>query len=217
MTQQLNLLNPALLRTHRPLGARHLAFALGASVLLCTGYSVFVYQRGLDILVKSEQLRGQLKAETAKMGALAATLKAPDKTSPAQQKVLDTERQANTLTAVFNVLNKSEFGFTGGYAAHYRAFAQSNLPGVWLTEIDLFDSGKSLRLKGKTISAELLPSYLQRLQKEPTLQGLTFTEFQIRHEDTDQKMGTTHNILAFDLSSGEGHIVVLPASTETKK
>ncbi|HEX6828746.1 MAG TPA: PilN domain-containing protein, partial [Burkholderiales bacterium] len=66
-----------------------------------------------------------------------------------------------------------------GPAEHMRAFARQSMGGVWLTGFSLAPAGNGLALRGRALSADLVPAYLGRLNREPVLQGGQFAALEI--------------------------------------
>lgn len=55
---------------------------------------------------------------------------------------------------------------------------------LWLTRIHLADAGARLGLGGRSLEADAVPVYLQRLSNEPALLGRSFSRFEIGRGET---------------------------------
>jgi hypothetical protein len=55
-----------------------------------------------------------------------------------------------------------------------RVFSRQTLQGVWLTGFDITAGGDELTIAGRALSADLVPAYLQRLNREAAIQGRQF-------------------------------------------
>ena len=80
-----------------------------------------------------------------------------------------------------------------------RALGELHPDGLWLTAIELGDSGRRLALEGRALEASLFPEYLERLQQSERLDDVSLTDIVIRTEPGDEWPG-----VAFRVSSGQG-------------
>lgn len=58
-----------------------------------------------------------------------------------------------------------------GYSDYMIAFARQHLPDLWLTNVGIVNRGDQIVIEGKTLNAQSIPEYLQRLSTEPVLAG----------------------------------------------
>ena len=66
---------------------------------------------------------------------------------------------------------------------------------LWLTRIHVGEGGQALGLAGRALEASVVPGYLERLGREPALQGREFTHFRIDQPTEDAPA------LAFELAT----------------
>lgn len=105
-------------------------------------------------------------------------------------------RRQRLLERVEGLTNSNHSGFSGRMAALAR-----QIPGdLWLTSVTLESAPASLKLEGRTRTAELVPGYLEHLGDEPVFAGETFRDFRLnRPEETEDarwiefRMATEHN------------------------
>lgn len=84
-------------------------------------------------------------------------------------------------------------------AVPMRALGELHPDGLWLTAIELGDSGRRLVLEGRALQASLFPEYLERLQRSERLDDVSLTDIAIRAETGDGWPG-----IAFRVSSDDG-------------
>lgn len=174
MSAQINLFNPALGKQKLAFSALEMSQMLGIvllGVLAITWYLNFqASQLESQVAVSQEQFKlaqGQLSRVTA------------DYAPRSKNKQLETdiaalEIQVRALEKVADLLKRGDFGNARGYSAYLTAFARQSQEGLWLTNVGVSASGKELSLSGRTLQADLVPKYVQRLAAEPVLRGKSF-------------------------------------------
>jgi hypothetical protein len=75
-------------------------------------------------------------------------------------------------------LKGGAFGNQQGYAEYLRAFSRQSLSGLWLTGFSIAGGGE-LEIRGRVLSPDLLPSYIQRLNREEVLAGRSFARLEM--------------------------------------
>jgi hypothetical protein len=89
-------------------------------------------------------------------------------------------------------LKGGAFGNQRGFAEYLRAFSRQSLSGLWLTGFSISGSGE-LEIRGRVLSPDLVPSYIQRLNREEVLAGRSFARLEMSRPkpaaDTDKAAG----------------------------
>ena len=131
MSQQINLLNPALIKQKDLLNTNIIAMTLGLLLLVMVAYYGFA-QRQLSLLtIQSSQVAEQLTLTQAQLKQ-AATLHAPHELNKAlQDQIVQLEQKEKVQQQVLQTVNLSSATPDKGYAALMRVFAKQNLEGVW--------------------------------------------------------------------------------------
>jgi len=83
-------------------------------------------------------------------------------------------------TELVETLKSGVLGNTHGYSEYMRAFARQVLQGLWLTGFKVSGDATQVSLNGGVINPELLPVYIQHLNKETVMQGKTFSALQMK-------------------------------------
>jgi len=170
MSQNINLLGPAFRKPRRLLTLALVAQCLGITLAALFGYHYYLQQQlsGLDAeLAAAEKL---LRTQ----GGFVTKLK--DKpVPPVTEAQLDAE--IGQLETEFKLAGESieafrggAFGTQQGFAEYLRAFSRQSIGGLWLTAFNIGGSGE-LEIRGRALSPDLLPSYIQRLNRERVLAG----------------------------------------------
>lgn len=98
---------------------------------------------------------------------------------------------------ISRILSGRSFGNSQGFSSYLEAFARGHVQGTWLTSINIKQGGALLGLKGKTLSSELVPVYIQKLAEEKSLDGAEFNVMELARVDTEE--GTSE--LNFSIST----------------
>ena len=177
MSQNINLLTPAFLKPRRLLTLALVAQCLGITLAALFGYHYYLQQQvsGLaaELAVAEKLLRTQ--------GGFVDKLKNKP-VPPVTEAQLDAE--IAQLEAEFKLASESVEAFKGGafgsqqgFAEYLRAFSRQSIGGLWLTGFNI--GGGELEIRGRVLSPELLPSYIQRLNQERVLAGRSFARLEM--------------------------------------
>jgi hypothetical protein len=206
MSQQINLFNSAFRKQREWFSALMLAQALAALVLVMVG--VYGYQYRQVMLLEKQVQTGaaSLSQEQARLVKVAAEHAPRQKSAALEMQAQEKEQQLKGEEAVLEVLQGGSLGNTQGYSGYMRAFARQTVNGLWLTEFAIKGAGREMLLGGRTLRPELVPAYVQRLNREPATQGRDFAALEMQRpkaepasQDKPQKVP---NYLEFRLHSG---------------
>ncbi len=179
MSQQINLFNPAFQKLRQVFTAttmlRALALlALGALVLM------MVAQRRVAALEREAAYGATVLAQ--KKARLASVLVefAPRKKSPElDARIAEAEADLASLQEVSNVIQRGDLGNTAGYAQYFKALARQSTGDLWLTGVSIVGAGQRIGLTGRALEANVVPAYINRLTREPVMQGKSFASLNI--------------------------------------
>lgn len=178
MSQNINLFGPAF-RKPRPV----LTLALVAQLLCITLTALFGYHYYLK-----QQVDG-LAAELAAVekllrtqGGFVDTLK-PKPVPHVSEAELDAEiaqleTELKQAGESIEAMKGGAFGSQQGFAEYLRAFSRQSIGGLWLTGFSIGGGGE-LEIHGRVLSADLLPSYIQRLNREKVLAGRNIARLEL--------------------------------------
>jgi hypothetical protein len=170
MSQNINLFSPALRKPRQLLTLAVVAQCLGITLAACFAFNYYLQQQ---LSAATAELAAAQKLLDTQMN-FAQTLK-PKAVPPVTEVQLDAE--IRRLEAEFNLALKSIEALKGGalgneqgFAEYLRAFSRQAVGGLWLTGFSIGSSGE-LEIRGRTLSPDLLPSFIQRLNRERVLAG----------------------------------------------
>ena len=192
MSQNINLLGPAFRKQRQLLTLVTVAQCLGVVLFALLGYHFYLQQQvsGLatEMRTAEEMLRSH-QGNVDKLKGRSAALK-PDAVLDAEIGRLENELKIGRDAMA--ALKGGAFGNQRGFAEYLRAFSRQSLSGLWLTGFSISGSGE-LEIRGRVLSPDLVPSYIQRLNREAVLAGRSFARLEMSRPkpaaDTDKAAG----------------------------
>lgn len=180
MSQQINLFNPALREQREHVSSRNLGLTVAGVLVLLVALTVFSGWRTDRLNAEAQALDTQLKTEQTRLASVArqvAELK-PD------AKIATELARAESLLAarkeVVSELHNGVIGKTEGYSENMRALARQSVTGLWLTGFAISGGGNETEINGRTLTAELVPAYIRRLNAEKVFNGRGFAALDMK-------------------------------------
>jgi len=180
MSQQINLFNPIFLKQKKYFSV---ATMLQALLLIVIGSALFYAFAWYQVQALSKQTQEMTKRYEAEQKRL---VNYANEFSPqrAQQQLQDelkaVEAQAKAQQELLDTLRSGAIGNTQGYSEYLRAFARQSVKGLWLTGFNIDGDGTQMSLRGAVVNPQLLPEYIQRMNREPVMRGKSFASLQMK-------------------------------------
>jgi Fimbrial assembly protein (PilN) len=172
MSQQINLVNPLLLKKRYAFGVREMALGLGLILAGSLAWAGFMFYRadGLEKLAAQQEKR-QTDAQQALDRLSAAATRPVSPLLVERVKVTQAEvaQREALLTSISGTIEKTSTGFS----SRLRGLALGSTEGVWLNGFTL--SPDYVALKGSALNAELLTRYMDRLGNQAAFSGMKFS------------------------------------------
>lgn len=200
MSQEINLINPALRPKRDWLDARTVAIAAGASLVLMGllfGYARMSASTAVSsqIAINASLTAIQQEVQAAQM-ALAARV--PD---PALEKeITDLTAAVQQRGEVLQLAESLAATSSGGVAEVMRGFSRQRVEGVWLTGFSVGPAGFDIR--GRLLDPAMLPPYIRKLNAEPAFRGRSFAALDMQGilpQPANPTAGTTPVAVAMPL------------------
>ncbi len=202
MSQQINLYNPAFehKRDLLSLSGAATAWGLAAAVVIVVMLAMSMRTSNLERdLLEASEARDAAQSE---MNRLAGQLAARKSDVGLAAEVVQLEAEVSSREEVMSKLQDGIIGDTDGFSEHLSAFARQSFSGLWLTGLKVAGAGQYVVLEGRAVSPELVPGYLQRLNREDVMQGHAFAELEMRRPDSKGKTdGADARYIEFRLST----------------
>lgn len=183
MKQQVNLYQPIFRKQRIVFSAQTmLSVALGFLVLL-VAYAVLINWRVTNL---EAELQRQLRAEQRSVSQLGDLRESLPPAEPSAELVAEVERleqrHAGLRQSVEMLRTRIPESRTR-LRPHLEALARRHPDGLWLTHLEMADSGRLLQMQGRALSAGLVPAYIDALSREPAVSGLSFRQVRISAGD----------------------------------
>jgi hypothetical protein len=178
MSQNINLFTPALRKPRQQLTLAVVVQCLSVTLVALFGYNYYLQQQVRTVVA---ELAAAQKLFDAQIN-LTKTLK-PKGVPPVTEANLDAEisgleAEFKLTLASIEALKGGAFGNEQGFAEYLRAFSRQWISGLWLTSFNIGGGGE-LELRGRTLSPDLLPTFIQRLNRERVLAGRTIARLEM--------------------------------------
>jgi hypothetical protein len=179
VSQQINLYNPIFLKQEKHFSARTMVQALGVIALgLIALYAYgFIQTRAGERT--AQQYREQVAAQREQLLKLGAQLSSQGQSKTLQAEIARLDAEIKSSQVTLDALGTTELGNTAGFSDFLAAFGRQALAGVWLTGINIGESGNELVVHGRALRPELVPAYLRALNREPMMRGRRVTEMKL--------------------------------------
>ena len=203
MSQQINLVNPLLLKRRYAFGLREMVLGLALIMAGALAWAGHLYYRANALEKQAVQAEARQAAAQQELDRLNA-----DATRPASALLAERLKAAREQVAQREALLASMGGIiestSAGFSPRLRALALGSMEGVWLNGFTL--SPGFVALKGSALNAGLLTTYMDRLGKQPAFAGMKFSGMdaaQAQSAATDQAVAAgQQDHIDFALYSG---------------
>lgn len=203
MSQQINLFNPIFMKQKKYFSLLAMAQALALIVLgALLFYAYAWYQVGQ--MDKQYQLNArQFEADQARFAALTSEFSPQQSNQALQDQISQLEAKLGDEMVVVEMLKSGVIGNTSGYSQYMSAFARQVVSGLWLTGFKVSGDATQITLEGAVTDGKLLPDYIQRLSKEASMQGKSFSNLQMQQvaPDKDSKLPHAARYVTFTLQA----------------
>jgi hypothetical protein len=179
MSQQINLFNPAFQPQKHVLSSAQLALA-AAVVVVGIGAVALVGNMGTAEL-QQQASAGALALEQrqARLASVNTEFAPRQKDPTIDGQIVDADRRLTAMRHISGALARGELGDTNGFAGVFKALARQHMQGLWLTGVTVGASGAQIGIRGRAVDPAMVPGYLNRLTREPLMQGKSFASLQI--------------------------------------
>jgi len=196
MAGQINLFDPALLRKRDWLALVNVVM-LALLLMLAVAAAALLVRHDLPSL--SAQVatnEAQLKAMREQVVVLGQRV-ANRKPDPLiESELVGTRQLLAARNEILNTLRQGTDPGAGSFADYLRGFARQSVAGLWLTGIAVDAGSDGMEIRGRTVDPALLPEYIARLNKEPTLQGRAFAALKLSEGKVEAPSGGTATLSA---------------------
>ena len=177
MSQNINLLNPAFRKQRQLLSVATVAQCLVVTLVALGGYHYYLGQQVKGLAEEARTADGLLKSQRGYLER-AKGKSAVQGDTQLDAEISRLESELKIARESVNALKGGALGNQQGFAEYLRAFSRQSVNGLWLTGFTIGGSGE-LEIRGRALSPDLVPSYIQRLNKEQVLAGRSFARLEM--------------------------------------
>lgn len=179
MSQQINLFDPRFRRQKPHFSAATLGLAVLAVAALCGVIrELYAHQnRSLEATLAQTDARvAQLREHSLR---LAQEISSQGRSSALADELARLEAQLRLGRGLLGDLQGGASANVEGFSPYLAALARQTMHGVWLTGVEVGSGSGELVLKGRVLESELVPAYIQRLNREPLFKGRAVRELRL--------------------------------------
>ena len=170
MSQNINLFNPAFRKPRRLLTLAVVVQCLGITLAALFGYHYYLEQQLSGLAAELAATQKLLRAQGDFVDKLKAKPIPQVTEAQLDAEIGQFEAELRLADESIAALKGGVFGSQLGFAEYLRAFSRQSIGGLWLTGFSIGGRG-ALEIRGRALSPDLLPSYIQRLNRERVLAG----------------------------------------------
>jgi len=178
MSQNINLFNPAQRKQRQTLTLATVAQFLGITLVALFGYQYYLQQQVNGLNAELQSAESLLRSQRGYVEKLKGKPAGPKADAQLEADIARFETELKLARDSMVALKSGAFGNQQGFAEYLRAFSRQSVNGLWLTGFTIAGSGE-LEIRGRVLSPDLVPSYIQRLNKERVLAGRSFARLEM--------------------------------------
>jgi MSHA biogenesis protein MshI len=175
--QNLNLNDTSLRAKREWLTPANALATVGACAVAVAGAGGWVRHEAAQLRQPANATTSALEAAQADLTKLTQRLAETKPDARLQTELRLAQAMVTQRQAALDLLQAGNLGNETGHANALSAFARQSIQGLWLTGVVL--DHRHVALRGRAMSAELIPGYINRLNHEATLQGRAFRALHI--------------------------------------
>jgi len=179
VSQQINLVNIALIKQKPFLTLNSMATMLVAMAFILLGYYTYLQKEVSALSLQREQMANDLIKVQNELKSLALLHAPHDKDTSLEKQITQLEQKVKVQQQILTILSHSTNTPDNSYAALMRAFARQRVEGLWLTGFSVDSQTDTLSIQGRALQGDLVPQYINRLSNEHALKGKLFSGLNI--------------------------------------
>jgi Tfp pilus assembly protein PilN len=180
MSQQINLINPALIKQKDFLTTLNITLVYAALALSLLGWYAYTAQQMTTLKMSRDQLANELQQVQTVLAEMTAARapKAPNQTLITELQTLEEKHQVQMQ--ILQAMQQGRPSQDKGLASYMLGLARQSTDGLWLTGFSIDQTHHTVSLKGRSMDAAVLPDYIRKLGREAVFSGQTFGGLRIQ-------------------------------------
>ena len=215
MSQNINLFGSHLRKQRPVISINMLVGCLAVTLLALAAYQAFLLQEAKGLAEELASARSLLKVQRGYVDKLQGESVARKGDSQLDAETARLENELKQARESMDALKGGVIGTQEGFAEYLRAFSRQSLNGLWLTGLTI--GGGEIEIRGRAASPDLVPGYIQRLNREKVLAGRSFARLEMtqprepekdagkdKDKDKEKEAKRLPRYLDFSLATAEG-------------
>lgn len=179
MSQQINLFNPIFLKQEKYFSAKTMVESLVLILVALCAFYVYAYNEVKSFEDVASDAAHQLADTRDRFISLGGALSPQRRSKLLEAQVARAEGDLRGKQALLASLRAAATDRARGYSQYFAAFARRTLPGVWLTGFSVGEGGDQLDVRGRVLHPDLVPAYIQALNKEAVMRGRSVSRLKL--------------------------------------
>ena len=213
--QQINLLNPALIKKSDFFNPNNIAILLGVLVIGLFGYAWMEHHTLSQLQQSKEQLAKQISNSEKQLIEMRDIQAKKNDVSAQLKQIQALEQKIAFHQQTINAIGLNKMAQTQSYAEILKAFSRQSFDGLWITGLSIDQNTEVLSIKGRTVDANLLPKFIANLRGEPALKGKTFTDLTMESNKQSNQQSNAQEKNQTQKNDGKNIVSVTPANALT--
>jgi len=216
MSQQINLLNPALIRKRDFLNPNTIVMLFGVLFVGLITYTIFERSTLSELQIKRTEAANALASTQSRLTEMMASKTVSNDKTAILNQIKQLKEKETMQKAMINAVTQNGDAKKPSYAGLLRAFAKQSIDGLWITGLSINQDAEQLRISGRTLNADLVPKYIAKLRAEPALKGKTFSELTMHINEAAEtaKVDAIANNVTANITDKDKKISIQPANAQ---
>ncbi|MES2662693.1 MAG: hypothetical protein V4629_05250 [Pseudomonadota bacterium] len=103
-------------------------------------------------------------------------------------KIIDLQSEKKLKESVLGFLSGNLLGYVGGYSGFFKAFGRNEINEFSLTRVFIENAGTSIKIDGKTTSPIALAKFLENMQQEEIMKGISMGYMEITRDNSNEDL-----------------------------
>lgn len=206
MSQQINLFNPIFMKQRKYFSLFAMVQSLGLITIGSLLFFAYAWYQVSQLETQNIASQLRLSGDQLRVAKLEADFSPQLSNQLRQDEIKQLQLKLDESSQLVGTLKSGVIGNTDGYSQYMSAFSRQILPGLWLTGFDVKGGDAAvIGITGAVLDAKLLPSYIQRLSSEKSMQGKSFANLKMQQvksiPNKDSLLPSVPHFIEFTLHS----------------
>lgn len=178
MSQQINLYNPIFLKQKHYFSALTMAQALVLVLVGSLGMYAFEVRQNRTLERVAAETDKQISTQREQLVRFSREHSAQGASRALMDELTRTQQRLQQRQTLLADIQSGVGGDTDGFSRYLSALARQNVPGVWLTGVQI-GAKSDLVIKGRALESQMVPAYISALNRQEPIAGRRVAELQM--------------------------------------